>query len=66
MYHKDGTDHGPTMSTVRDHRPRHVIVMFYPIETSESDHHLRPNAQLQAPPASYTTSAPAGAYIARR
>jgi hypothetical protein len=27
-YHKDGTDHGPTMSTVRDHRCRHVIVMF--------------------------------------
>ena len=33
-YHKDGTDHGPTMSTVRDHRCRHVIVMFYPIATT--------------------------------
>ena len=31
---QDGTDHGPTMSTVRDHRPRHVIVMYYPIETT--------------------------------
>lgn len=34
QFHKDGTDHGPTMSTVRDHRPRHVIVMFYPVDTT--------------------------------
>ena len=33
-YHRDGTDHGPTMPTVRDHRLRHVIVMFYPLETT--------------------------------
>jgi hypothetical protein len=33
-FHRDGTDHGPTMSTVRDHRCRHVIVMFYPVETT--------------------------------
>lgn len=33
-FHRDGTDHGPTMSTVRDHRCRHVIVMFYPIATT--------------------------------
>ena len=29
-FHRDGTDHGPTQSTVRDHRPAHLIPMFYP------------------------------------
>ena len=33
-FHKDGTDHGPTMGTVRDHRPRHVLALFYPQETT--------------------------------
>ena len=33
-FHRDGTDHGPTMSTVRDHRCRHVIAMYYPIATT--------------------------------
>jgi len=29
-FHADGTDHGPTQSTVRDHRPRQVFGFFYP------------------------------------
>jgi hypothetical protein len=29
-YHADGTDHGPTQSTVRDHRPRQIFGFFYP------------------------------------
>eukprot|EP01050_Picozoa_sp_SAG11_P010710 SAG11_NODE_1089_length_5920_cov_12.988146_2_plen_659_part_00 len=33
-FHRDGTDHGPTMPSVRDHRCRHVIVMFYPVATT--------------------------------
>lgn len=33
-FHRDGTDHGPTQATVRDHRPRHLIPMFYPQETT--------------------------------
>jgi hypothetical protein len=32
-FHKDGTDHGPTMGTVRDHRTRHLLLMFYPHDT---------------------------------
>ena len=32
-FHKDGTDHGPTMGTVRDHRTRHLLLMFYPHAT---------------------------------
>ena len=27
-FHADGTDHGPTQSTVRDHRPRQVFGFF--------------------------------------
>ncbi len=33
-FHKDGTDHGPTQGTVRDHRPRHLLVMYYPQDTT--------------------------------
>jgi hypothetical protein len=33
-FHKDGTDHGPTQSTVRDHRPAHLIPMLYPMDTT--------------------------------
>ena len=33
-FHKDGTDHGPTQGTVRDHRPRHLLVLFYPQDTT--------------------------------
>ena len=29
-FHADGTDHGPTQSTVRDHRPRQIFGFFYP------------------------------------
>ena len=29
-FHADGTDHGPTQTTVRDHRPRQVFGFFYP------------------------------------
>jgi hypothetical protein len=34
VFHKDGTDHGPTQATVRDHRPRHILALFYPRETT--------------------------------
>jgi hypothetical protein len=33
-YHKDGTDHGNTQSTVRDIRQRQVIMMYYPLGAS--------------------------------
>lgn len=33
-FHKDDTGHGPTMGTVRDHRLRHVLALFYPQDTS--------------------------------
>jgi hypothetical protein len=33
-FHKDGTDHGPTQGTVRDHRARHLLALFYPQETT--------------------------------
>ena len=33
-FHKDGTDHGPTQGTVRDHRPRHILALFYPKATT--------------------------------
>ena len=29
-FHADGTDHGPTQTTVRDHRPRQIFGFFYP------------------------------------
>ena len=33
-FHKDGTDHGNTQSTVRDLRNRQVIMMYYPLGAS--------------------------------
>jgi hypothetical protein len=33
-FHKDGTDHGPTQATVRDHRPRHILALFFPHATT--------------------------------
>ena len=29
-FHCDGTDHAVTLTTVRDHKPRRLICMFYP------------------------------------
>ena len=34
QFHKDGTDHGNTQSTVRDLRQRQVIMMYYPLGAS--------------------------------
>jgi hypothetical protein len=33
-YHKDGTDHGNTQSTVRDVLPRHLIMFYYCHDTT--------------------------------
>ena len=33
-FHCDGTDHAVTLTTVRDHKPRRLIAMFYPGDVS--------------------------------
>ena len=34
-WHADGTDHGGTQATVRDHFSRHALLLFYPVDTTE-------------------------------
>ena len=33
-FHRDGVDHGPLQTTVRDHRPRKVLAFVYPTEVT--------------------------------